>query len=441
MSTRLCYATLFLVNSILASVMTTNWAIEKVKHISWGIINLKCEQDTCYGVLAVHRICFALSLWHLILMFVVWGVSDSRHPRAKIQNGWWLPKILGWVAMVVLSFVIPNGFFTFYSRYIAMAGAGIFLIIQLVLLVDFAHNFAESCIESWEENGGEDSNNDTWRWVLLITTGGSYVGFIAITVVGYVFFAQPGCNLNQFFITLNLLLCLGVSTLAIHPRIQEANIKSGLAQAGMVTIYCSYLICSSLVGEPVGEDNKQCNPLYHSTGSRSTMLILGTLFTIVSICYCTSNAATRSQSLMNNNEYEPLSSDSALPLMENGTSSAQLRAQVLRQAVAEGSLPASALDDLDDENDDSSNHNSNDDEKQGVQYSYAFFHFIFMVASMYVAMLLTNWNTANADKGEGIWIGRSIVAVWVKVVSSWICIVLYAWTLVAPVLLPDRDWS
>ena len=87
---------------------------------------------------------------------------------------------------------------------------------------------------------------------------------------------------------------------------------------------------------------------------------------------------------------------------------------------------------------------------------------------MYVAMLLTDWyaslslltsspshlhpyyffksttphrnvvKTQPVSEEYDVYIGRSEVAMWMRVVSSWVCIVLYMWSLLAPVLMPDR---
>ena len=43
-----------------------------------------------------------------------------------------------------------------------------------------------------------------------------------------------------------------------------------------------------------------------------------------------------------------------------------------------------------------------------------------------------------ADPDSDVYIGRSEVAMWMRVVSSWVCMLLYIWSLMAPVLLPDR---
>lgn len=77
---------------------------------------------------------------------------------------------------------------------------------------------------------------------------------------------------------------------------------------------------------------------------------------------------------------------------------------------------------------------------------------------MYVAMLLTDWlvssNAVNTtslmylnrnvvmsqptSEDYDVYIGRSEVAMWMRVVSSWMCMLLYIWSLVAPVVMPDR---
>lgn len=40
-----------------------------------------------------------------------------------------------------------------------------------------------------------------------------------------------------------------------------------------------------------------------------------------------------------------------------------------------------------------------------------------------------------------IHLNSNTASVWVKIVSSWMCIIIYTWTLIAPALFPDRDFN
>ena len=60
--------------------------------------------------------------------------------------------------------------------------------------------------------------------------------------------------------------------------------------------------------------------------------------------------------------------------------------------------------------------------KGPVGYNYSFFHLIFALASMYVAMLMTGWGTGpeGTDRIDVGW-----TSVWVKVASQWMTAALY----------------
>lgn len=73
-----------------------------------------------------------------------------------------------------------------------------------------------------------------------------------------------------------------------------------------------------------------------------------------------------------------------------------------------------------------------------VTYSYAFFHLIFSLASMYSAMLLTGWSTSVGESGKLVDVGWP--SVWVRIVTGWATAALYIWSLAAPILFPDREF-
>lgn len=413
--------------------MLTPWAIKKLQSLTLDYVKIECPTGDCYGWLAVHRINFALGLFHLIFAGLLVGVTSSKEPRAALQNGFWGPKVIAWLAFVVLSFLIPDGFYLFWGQYIALVAAMLFLILGLILLVDLAHTWAEYCLRQIE-----DTDSGAWRFVLIGSTLGMYAGSLAMTIIQYIFFASSGCSMNQAVITINLLLWLAVSVVSVHPAVQEVNPKAGLAQSAMVAVYCSYLTMSAVSMEPDDDGSRHCNPFAFSQGTRTTTVVLGAIVTMLTVAYTTTRAATQSLGLGNNNGAIRLPDEDDHDLVTTQPGGRrEMRAEALRRAVEEGSLPADALL-SDDEDEESGMNSAHDDERTSTQYNYTVFHIIFFLATAWVATLITQGYDMDKQDGDFATVGRTYWASWVKIISSWICYAMYAWTLVAPIVLPDR---
>lgn len=201
---------------------------------------------------------------------------------------------------------------------------------------------------------------------------------------------------------------------------------------------------SAVAMEP---DDQHCNPLVRATGTRTASIVLGAVVTFLTCAYTTTRAATYGLALGSGKSgYAQLDTEETGShglVDQQPESRREMRQEALRRAVESGALPASALDDSDDEDDESPAH-KNDDEKNRTQYNYALFHIIFMLATAWVATLLTQnvGSDASREKGDFVPVGRTYWASWVKIVSAWVCYGIFGWTLGAPVMMPDRfDYS
>lgn len=205
----------------------------------------------------------------------------------------------------------------------------------------------------------------------------------------------------------------------------------------MVTVYCTYLTLSAVSMEP---DDGQCNPLLRAKGTRTASVVLGAIVTMATIAYTTTRSATQGVALgsRDGHDYSQLGTeDNEHGLVTQQPSSRrEMRAEVLRAAVESGSLPASALDESDDESDDYDT-SKDDDERGATQYNYSLFHVIFFMATTWVATLLTQ-NLDPEATDDFAPVGRTYWASWVKIISAWVCYAIYLWTLIAPVIMPGR---
>ncbi|XP_078398289.1 serine incorporator 1 [Cetorhinus maximus] len=372
--------------------------------------------DVLVGYKAVYRICFGMAMFYLLFSLLMIKVRSSQDPRAAIHNGFWFFKFATVVAITVGAFFIPEGPFTTVWFYVGMAGAFCFILIQLVLLIDFAHSWNESWVEKMEEG-----NSRCWYAALLSATGMNYLLSLVAIVLFYCYYTHPeGCTENKVFISLNMLLCIVSSVMSILPKIQESQPRSGLLQSSIITLYTMYLTWSAMTNEP----DRKCNPSllsmigYNSTGTHvpgqviqwwDAQGIVGLVLFLLCVLYSSIRTSNNSQV----NKLTLTSDESTL--IDEGV------------GRSDGSL------------DDGNNaHRAEDNEKDGVTYSYSFFHFMLFLASLYIMMTLTNWYSPDSsyEMMTSKW-----PSVWVKISSSWICIMLYGWTLVAPLVLTTREFD
>jgi hypothetical protein len=83
-----------------------------------------------------------------------------------------------------------------------------------------------------------------------------------------------------------------------------------------------------------------------------------------------------------------------------------------------------------------------DGESEGEDlFSLSFFHTLMALAAIYVTMIVTHWGQAAGDNPPSGVTSRGNVGKWINFAVAWILMILYAWTLVAPFILKNRDWT
>lgn len=410
-ATRIVYTVFLFLGTVLSAVMLAPGMADRLEKIPSFCDHVPDNCNSLVGYLAVYRVCFAMAAFFLLMAVMMFKVKSSHDPRSKFQNGFWIVKIAMFIALLVAAFYIPKGNFGTVWLYIGMIGGYIFILLQLILLIDFAYNWSESWVEKYETTG-----NKRWYWALVIVTSGIYIIAIGAVVCFFLFYTEPsGCKTNKFFISLNLVLCFIVSMVAIHPKVQECQPSSGLLQAAVITLYTMYLTWSGMSNEP----DQVCNPsgslisssnLAPGLGNGRTILAAALMFVmVVYSCLRTTNSnnLTASESME-----ETLLPDYTQDA-ESGTGSNDENKPRYQRVY--------------------------DDESTAVTYNYSFFHITFFLASLYIMMTLTNWY--SPQDSDFTTLTSNWATVWVKVSSSWACLALYLWTLIAPVVLPDRDFG
>lgn len=382
-SARIAYCGLF------GASLVISWILREVaspllQKFPW--INNADHTKEWYQTSAVLRVSLGNFLFFAVLALMMIGVKDQNDRRDSWHHGGWIVKMVIWLLLIVLMFFMPNAVVDIYGL-LSKFGAGLFLLVQVVLLLDFTYTWNDAWVEKDEQK---------WYIALLAVSVGCYIAAFVFSGILFIWFNPSGndCGLNVFFIVMTMILAFAFAVIALHPKV-----NGSLLPASVISVYCAYVCYTGLSSEP---RDYVCNGLHNKSKAVSTStLILGMITTVLSVLYSALRAGSSKAFL------SPPSSpraDATKPLLSSEDTEAG---------------------------------NKMNSEARPVSYSYMFFHLIFALASMYSAMLLSGW-TSSSDGSDLIDVGWS--SVWVKICTEWVTAGLYIWSLVAPLLMPDREF-
>ncbi|GAU21814.1 hypothetical protein TSUD_176600 [Trifolium subterraneum] len=349
-SARIAYCGLFALSLVVAWILR-EVAAPLMESIPWINHFKQTPSREWFETDAVLRVSFGNFLFFTILATMMVGVKTQKDPRDET---------------------------------ISKFGSGMFLLVQVVLLLDFVHRWNDTWV-------GYDEQ--FWYIALFVVSLVCYVATLVFSGVLFHFFTPSGqdCGINIFFISMTLMLAFVFAIVALHPAV-----NGSILPASAISLYCTYLCYSAMASEP---RDYECNGLHkHSKAVSTGSLTLGLVTTVLSVVYSAVRAGSSAAVLS-----PPSSPRAGKPL-----------------------LP---LDTKEEE--------SNEKAKP-VTYSYAFFHLIFSLASMYSAMLLTGWSTSVGESGKLVDVGWP--SVWVRIITCWATALLYLWSLVAPIMFPEREF-
>lgn len=344
-------------------------------------------RPSCTGEMVTYRISFALTIFFLVHWLSVSDVTCciKSTVRVTMQKSFFYVKSVILGLLIVTTFFMPNSFFAVYA-YAALFFSALFLMLNVLFLVDFSYQ--------WSDDWGERAeNNIKWMWYLLgIALGCFGIGIVVNGVSYYMFVAHPDCNFNAFAITSILVGGLLYTLLSIWAP------HGSIVPSSIVFMYTSCIMFSTLRTQQNSSCHRSSSLLGVTAPSGDRFVVQpGSLKEIIL------NSIVASFTL-------------AYAVVSSGGNSAALNIGV--------------NDDGEDEDPDSVGHLSH----------YMFFYFIMMMGSMYLAMLSTGWHVSGA--GDETLLGSVNVAFWVRSATVWLTMVLYIWSVLAPyTCCKDRDFG
>jgi len=402
--------------------------------IDLGVWNLSCETEPagggsatttyayCKGDAAVYRVSFVLALFFGTHVLVgLCGPIDSLH------RGWWGPKIMTFVLLLVASIFISNNVFNNNGfAWVARIVSTFFLLFQILLLIDFGYKWNFSWVEkAYKDSASEYDGPSDKKWLVgvLVSAAALYIG--ALAGVGLMY-GNYDCSKAKSFTTITLIALISYTVVALF-RDKLIGVEGAILPAAVVAAYTVYLTWSALESNP----DDSCRAVAGDS-TNGWSITIGIIIAAASLMWTSFSASASADQLLTGRDDETIRDNRAA---EGGEPKPFYR-------VDDGGDTVKASETTETRDVEAADEDAAASE--GPKTKLWLFHFIMLTASLYMSMLITNWGAEvetpdGSVKQANASIGNA--SMWVKIISCWLTIAMYTWTLVAPKLLPDRDFE
>ncbi|XP_021291417.1 probable serine incorporator isoform X1 [Herrania umbratica] len=234
----------------------------------------------CFHTMGVLRVSLGCFIFFFLMFLTTFSTRKLFETCSKWHSGWWALKFVLLVVSIVVPFFLPPDFIQIYGE-VARIGAGIFLLLQLISVIEF--------IGWWNNNWAPDEQRKRSCFFALFTSTIFYVASICGIVSMYYFYApRPACSLNIFFITWTAILLIVMMAMSLHSKVNR-----GLLSSGIMASYVVFLCWSAIRSEPADEKCKLEKP---KDGHGDWTTILGFLIAIGAIVMATFSTGIDSKS-------------------------------------------------------------------------------------------------------------------------------------------------
>ncbi|GBG30373.1 Serine incorporator 3 [Hondaea fermentalgiana] len=402
-----------------------NWDIEIAGYYSYELgcsnstnqVNLDALNGTgtegvyayCMGDEAVYRVGAATaSFFALHVLLSLCGTAFHR--------GFWLWKLI-LQAGAIIGFVLMDQDIFDIEGYVwtARVFSVLFLFMQVLLMIGFAYDWNDKWVANAE---APDANEKLWLSLIVA----SVVGLFACVFVGIVvlYMEFSACSIGPAVTTITLLAVIVLTGLTLF-RDRFSEEPGAALPAGVISAYITYLAWAALEANPDPVCRKGTFDGPESNGA----IGVGVVIMAISLAWGANQSSASMASIMHGSKGIPEAQGEELgksaagaPPVHGGlyevgegrTAADMQREQGSQPAAAKAPGPSDRL-------------------------MVIAFHLAMVVSTFYLSMVLTNWGAAQAEttneKGQ----------MWLRIGAQWITILLYLWTIVAPAILTNRDFS